>query len=197
MSDISNGTNFVSQANGAAGHGGAAPDLPRSPGNDMPPGIVDRIRAQAEALRNATAFTQAVGVLMRSPHYRDYTIGDLEWLLIPALTNRQYRLAEAKTSEADGGRTFPAGIVLWALVSPEVDQRLTEAKDSQPRLDPAEWTSGDIPWLVHAAGEARFVRPIVKDLMQTIFKDRKVKVLGRDSDDGIKIHVLELAEGTA
>lgn len=197
MSNTHSGTDYVPHANRAASSGNRAPDLPSGPGNELPAGVVDKIRAQAASLRNATAFTQAIGVFMRSPHYREYTIGDLEWLLIPALTNRQYRLAEAKTSDADGGRTLPAAIVLWAFVSTEVDQRLMEGGDSRPKLNPSEWTSGDIPWLVHAAGEARFIHPIVNDLMQTAFKDRKVKVLGRDEDNSVKIYVFEPSQSTA
>src|SRR3954454_8290375 len=65
---------------------------------------------EADFPNNATAFTRAIGVLMRSPHYREYTIGDLEWLLIPPIANRQYRFALTTTSEADGSRTLPAAI---------------------------------------------------------------------------------------
>ena len=50
-----------------------------------PTGMTEKIRRDAAALRNALAFTQAIGVLMRSPHYRQYTLGDLEWLVIPPL----------------------------------------------------------------------------------------------------------------
>ncbi|UPJ41804.1 toxin-activating lysine-acyltransferase [Bradyrhizobium sp. 40] len=142
---------------------------------------------------NATAFTKAIGVLMRSPHYREYTIGDLEWLLIPAIANGQYRFASAQT-EADDSRVLPAAIVLWALVSPQIDQGLTAAANFRPKLDPADWMSGDIPWLVHAAGEERFVYLVVKDLLQTTFKNRKVKILGRNGDNGAKIYVLETGE---
>lgn len=195
MSNANNGTEFIPA--GQAGNGSRAPDLQAQAGAELPPGVVDKIRTQAASLRNATAFVQAIGVFMRSQHYRAYTIGDLEWLLIPAITNRQYRIAEARLDQADGGRALPAGIVLWAMVSPEVDQRLMEEKNGTPKLQPAEWTSGDIPWLVHAAGESRFVRPIVKDLMETTFKDRKVKVFGRDANNEVKIHTLEAAEGKA
>jgi len=145
-------------------------------------------------------FTQAVGVLMRSPHYKEYKIGDLEWLLLPAIINQQFRIGEFKLDEAQGGASVPASLVLWALVSPEVDKRLTETTGVEPRLTPKDWTSGDIPWLVYAAGETRFVRPVVEQLMATTFKDRTLKVLGRDKDNNVKIHVLDgsrnNAEGT-
>ena len=156
---------------------------------DEPTGLTEKVRRDATSLRNSLAFTQAVGVLMRSSHYKEYKIGDLEWLLLPAITNRQFRIGEVKLDEAHGGATVPASLVLWAFVSPEVDKRLTET--TEPKLAPAEWTSGDIPWLVHAAGETRFVRPVVDQLMATTFKGRTLKILGRDKDNNIKIHILD------
>lgn len=156
-----------------------------------PAGLTEKVRRDAASLRNSLAFTQAIGVLMRSPHYSEYKIADLEWLLVPAIANRQFRIGEVKLDEAKGGATVPASLVLWALVSPEVDKRLTEATQAEPKLTTAEWTSGDIPWLVYAAGETRFVRPVVDRLMATTFKGRMLKVLGRDKDNGIKIHVLD------
>src|SRR5262249_5990486 len=110
---------------------------------------------------------------------------------LPAITNRQFRIGEVKLDQAQGGATVPASLVLWALVSPEVDKRLTETTEAEPRLAPADWTSGDIPWLVYAAGETRFVRPVVEQLMATTFKDRTLKVLGRDKDNNVKIHVID------
>jgi hemolysin-activating ACP:hemolysin acyltransferase len=148
------------------------------------------VRRDAASLRNSVVFTQAVGVLMRSPHYSQYKIKDLEWLLLPAITSQQFRIGEVKLDAAHGGATMPASLVLWALVSPEVDKRLSETTEVEPKLAPAEWTSGDTPWLVYAAGETRFVRPVVKQLMETTFKGRTLKVLGRDKDNNIKIHVL-------
>ena len=167
------------------------PGPPQVKPSDGPVGLTEKVRRDAASLRNSLAFTQAVGVLMRSPHYREYKIGDLEWLLLPPMTNRQFRIGEVKLDPAHGGATIPASLVLWALVSPEVDKRLTETTDAEPKLAPAEWTSGDIPWLVHAAGETRFVRAIVDQLMATTFKDRTLKVLGRDKDNNVRIHVLD------
>lgn len=154
-------------------------------------GLTEKLRRDAAALRKTVVFSQAVGVLMRSPHYSEYRIADLEWLLLPPITNGQFRIGEAKLDEKHGGATLPVALVLWAFVSPEVDERLTAATGTAPRLAPEEWKSGEIPWLVHAAGETRFVRPVVNQLMQTTFKGQRVKVLARDKDNAIKIHVLE------
>jgi hemolysin-activating ACP:hemolysin acyltransferase len=157
---------------------------------DKPTGITEKIRRDAAALRNALAFTQAVGVLMRSPRYRKYTLGDLEWLVIPPLVTGQFRIGEAKSNN-NQGPTVPVAIVLWASVSPEVDKRLMEGDDASFQLKPEEWKSGDILWLAHMAGETRFVRFVVDQLMKTTFKGREVKVRGRDQAGNLKVHVLK------
>jgi cytolysin-activating lysine-acyltransferase len=146
--------------------------------------------AVAEGVEDALAFTQAVGVLMRSPHYKQYTLGDLQWLVIPPLLAGQFRIGETKPDDKQGP-ALPVAVVFWASVSPEVDKRLMEAKNASPQLKPEEWKSGDILWLVHAAGETRFVRFVVDQLANTTFKGRQVKVLGRDKDGNSKVHVLE------
>ena len=157
---------------------------------DKPTGMTEKIRRDATVLRNALAFTQVVGILMRSPHYRQYTLGDLEWLVIPPVMAGQFRIGEAKSNNGQGA-AVPVAVVLWALVSPEVDQRLTQDSSTSFQLKPAEWKSGDIPWLVHAAGETRFVRFVVDQLVKTTFKGRKVKVRGRDREGNVKVHVLD------
>jgi hemolysin-activating ACP:hemolysin acyltransferase len=173
------------------------PDPPPVKPANQPTGLTEKVRRDAASLRNSLVFTQSVGVLMRSPHYKEYKIGDLEWLLLPPITSGQFRIGEVKLDQAQGGATVPAALVLWALVSPEVDKRLTETTEAEPKLTPAEWTSGDIPWLVHAAGETRFVRSVVDQLMATTFKNRTLKVLGRDKDNNVKIHILDGSKDTA
>ncbi len=197
MSNLNNAASSPPGSNGADVPGSQTPDPQANRREDGSVGITDKMRLQAASLQNAVAFTQAIGVLMRSSNYRQYTIGDLEWLLVPAIANRQFRLAEAKLTDAKGGSTLPVGLVLWAFVSPDIDKRLMETKTGAPKLEPADWTSGDIPWLVHAAGEVRFVRPIVEQLMKTTFRDRKVKVLGRDQGNNVRIHVLETSADAA
>ena len=65
---------------------------------------------------------------------------------------------------------MPVAVVLWASVSAEVDKKLMETEDASLQLKPEEWKSGDILWLVHAAGETRFVRQVVDELTKTTLK---------------------------
>jgi cytolysin-activating lysine-acyltransferase len=152
-----------------------------------------RSTRDATTLRNALAFSQVVGVLMRSPHYRRYTLGDLEWLVIPPLLARQFRIGEAKVDKKQQA-VMPVAVVLWASVSAEVDKKLMDTEDASLQLKPEEWKSGDILWLVHAAGETRFVRQVVDELTKTTFKGRQVKVRARDPAGRSKIHVLSNSE---
>jgi cytolysin-activating lysine-acyltransferase len=186
----------IAQEPPARSNGGSASSpSPQAAAGGAPTGMTEKIRRDAAALRNALAFTQAVGVLMRSPHYKQYTLGDLQWLVIPPLLAGQFRIGEAKPDDKQGP-ALPVAVVFWASVSPEVDKRLMEAKSASPQLKPEEWKSGDILWLVHAAGETRFVRFVVDQLANTTFKGRQVKVLGRDKDGNSKVHVLEGTKST-
>jgi len=150
------------------------------PGNGGGPATPRKDRQQAlAALRNSLSFTQIIGVLMRSEHYKHYTLGDLEWLVVPPMLAGQYRIGEAKPKT---GGSLPVAVVLWARVSADVDKRLEQIGRAPIRLRPDEWTSGDILWLVHAAGEPRFVRHVLKQLSETAFKGREVKFRGFSKD---------------
>jgi hemolysin-activating ACP:hemolysin acyltransferase len=147
----------------------------------------DKARQQAvAALRNSLAFTQIIGVLMRSEHYKHYTLGDLEWLVIPPMLAGQFRIGEAKPKT---GSSVPVAVVLWARVSADVDKRLAEIGRAPIRLRPDEWTSGDILWLAHAAGEPRFVRAVLKQLNESAFKGREVKLrsFGKDGKPAVQL----------
>jgi hemolysin-activating ACP:hemolysin acyltransferase len=148
-----------------------------------------RAGRDAATLRNAWAFTQVVGVLMRSPNYRRYTLSDLEWLVIPPLLAGQFRIGEAK-ADKNQRAVMPVAVVLWASVSSEVDKRLMESEEASLQLKPEEWKSGDILWIMHAAGETRFVRQVVDELTKTTLKGRQVKVRAHDPAGKSKIHVL-------
>ena len=75
MTNFNNGAEFLPKNNPANAESRTAGQPARQ--DELPPGLLEKIRAQAASLRNTTAFTQAIGVLMRSPHYRYHTIGDL------------------------------------------------------------------------------------------------------------------------
>ena len=140
-----------------------------------------------EAQRRAVAskqllmsFGEIVSVLMRSPQFKTVALGEIEALVVPAVTTGQFLVAEAQ-SKANGFVT-PIGAVLWASVSEEVDRRLSSNLDQPFKLAPNEWRSGEIPWLVTLAGDQRIINPMIKQLQETRLKGGglKMRVKGQD-----------------
>ncbi len=109
-------------------------------------------------------------LLMWSTADRQRPIQDLEWMVAPALMSGQFAVADAQSK--DTGMVTPVATVLWAMVSEEVDQRLSQTVDKLAQLKPADWRSGDIPWIVSAIGEPNVVGGLLQQLTKTVFKDR-------------------------
>jgi cytolysin-activating lysine-acyltransferase len=72
-------------------------------------------------------------LMTQSPRHKAIPLGDLEWLLMPAILLRQFRIFY-------NGQQ-PVGVALWALVDETVAKRI-DAGDN--RLSAAEWKSGNL-----------------------------------------------------
>lgn len=80
-------------------------------------------------------------LLTQSPLHRAMQIGDIEWLLMPALLKQQFYLFR------DGER--PVGLALWAKCGPEAEKKLEGGMiEPENRLTLEEWDSGERVWLV-------------------------------------------------
>jgi cytolysin-activating lysine-acyltransferase len=139
----------------------------------------------------AAAFGELTALLMRSPTDKHHSLADLEWLVVPAIARGQYALAEAQSKET--GATAPVGAVLWALVSEDVDKRLSDLS-APTRLKPDEWRSGDIPWIIHATGDAKILGGLIQQLTQKAFKDRQPKMRVRGADGKVSVGHLEVKQ---
>jgi cytolysin-activating lysine-acyltransferase len=176
-----------------------APAMPAEPASSAVPqgqdgapvsAMSESTRKQAmAALQNSLAFSQIIGVLMQSQHYKHYSLSDLEWLVLPPLTTGQFKIGEAKPN--NNGLPIPVAVVFWASVSAEVDERLTQNAGAAMRLRPDEWKSGNILWLVGSVGQPRFVRHVLSQLVETTFKGRDVKIAGRDKDGKPAVQLLQ------
>ena len=138
------------------------PAEPKAPETESRSG--PRVQTAAPGLENAqkrsmadkelaAAFGEIVLLLLRSPR-NNYSVADLGWLVAPAVGHGQFALAEARSEE--NGAVRPVGAVLWAMVSDDVDKRLSDIT-APLRLKPNEWRSGDIPWIVMATGGTKVV----------------------------------------
>ena len=121
----------------------------------------------------ATAtFGGIVGLLMRSPAHKHFTLPDLEWYLLPPLALGQFLVGETRLQN---GQALPLALVLWARVSAEVAARLSAETRRPVRLQPSEWQSGDVYWIVDAVGEPKAVQECIEALKKTRFPENLVK----------------------
>lgn len=137
-------------------------------------------------------------LLSQSPLHRVFTIGDLEWMVMPALLGEQFYLFR------DGDR--PVGLALWAKTNATGEAKLQRGMvDPQNRLTLDEWSGGDRWWLVDlvapfANGENRQREIMVADLISgplrgQAFKlhvtdpqtgERRVQAIGSEAGDKLK-----------
>ena len=68
-------------------------------------------------------------------------IGDLEWLVMPAILTRQFYLFR------DGDQ--PVGVAVWASLDAKAARKLDKTLlETENRLTLADWTSGTNIWLI-------------------------------------------------
>jgi cytolysin-activating lysine-acyltransferase len=70
-------------------------------------------------------------LMTQSPRHKAIPLGDLEWLLMPAILLRQFRVFYKGEQ--------PVGVALWALADDLVAKRID---DGDNRLSAVEWKSG-------------------------------------------------------
>jgi hemolysin-activating ACP:hemolysin acyltransferase len=187
--------------NGATGPvetAAAKPETAKPEGNAAAPAapvVLDAEEAKKRAAaskRMAASFGEIALLMSRSPAEQHYALRDLDWLVAPAVSLGQFALAEAQSKT--NGLVVPVGAVLWALVSPEVDQRLSAQEAGPIRLAPAEWRSGDIPWVIHTVGEPKILGGLMEQLTKTVFKDRAPKMRIRGQDGKAKVGEIHIKQ---
>mgnify|MGYP000850280573 CR=1 FL=1 len=112
------------------------------------------------------AFFQIAGLMASSPTHRHLFLADLEWLVLPPLMLQQFRIFRVKQR--------PVAFVSWAFLSEEAEARLQQ---STPRLQPADWNSGDRAWIVDVVMPFGNIPEALKELKSREFQGREVKMV--------------------
>ena len=153
------------------------------------PAEAEALNASADkARRSLTALGEIVSIMMRTPEFANVTLKALRTIVTPALTSGQYLTLTARKKQT--GALAPMGLAMWAMVSPTVDKRLSQAKGGAEGLRPDEWTSGAIPWLVVLCGDKAAVPLLVARLQQTTLKGKPIKVFAKDDNGKSVIRTL-------
>lgn len=104
----------------------------------------DKPGEDAESQRGPTVshlLGEMTWLLTQSPLHRALQVGDLEWLVMPALIYLQFYIFR------DGDK--PIGLALWAKCDSAAEAKLERGMlEPENRLTAAEWQSGDAIWLV-------------------------------------------------
>jgi hemolysin-activating ACP:hemolysin acyltransferase len=168
-----------------------AEDQPTAPPEASDALSKDELRRRATIAKQlSSGFGEIVTLLMRSEAERQRSLADLEWMVVPALMAGQFAIAEAQSKET--GAVAPMAAVLWAMVSEDVDRRLSAELDKPIRLQASEWRSGNIPWIVAALGEPNTTGQLLGQLSKNVFKDRPAKLRTRGPDGRAFIGRLEV-----
>jgi cytolysin-activating lysine-acyltransferase len=125
-------------------------------------------------------FGEVVSVMMRAQQFRDLPLSQLQEVVVPPLMLGQFLVAEAQSKSQ--GFVTPVAAALWARVSNDVDQRLSQNLEAPVQLAPKDWNSGDIGWLIVLVGNVQALAPLLKQLQETTFKGHPVKMRARGKD---------------
>lgn len=138
-------------------------------------------REYLQSQRIAASFGNIITILMQSEDHKDRKLSELREIVVPALLNNQFRLAEAHKKQS--GYTIPVGLILWAKVSDEVDAKLSDTSVDGVLLAGEDWASGENYWIIEAVGDRRFLKPLLNKLVASDFKDKTVKYRQRTEND--------------
>jgi cytolysin-activating lysine-acyltransferase len=142
-----------------------------------------------EAQETLASLGAVMSVFMRSNTARSTTLAQMEQLVSPAVLNGQCLLAHAHSKDA--GMPTPIAAILWAKVSDAVDHRLSCDLDKPVQLGAKDWSSGNNPWLIAAAGENRFVSKLVKRLQTNILGGQKIKFRSTTEDGTVQVSTIK------
>lgn len=157
----------------------------------------------------AEALGQIVWLFSQSPLHRHLKIADLEWSVMPAVLQEQFRLFSfgplpgletVKPEEflpgftREGLEQMPLGVAFWGLLSAEAEERLERGE----RMRNEDWNSGDRLWLLElispfSTPENKLTEVMLVDLVNGPFRGRRFSLHKTDPQTGLK-HKITLGD---
>ncbi|MFZ5763631.1 MAG: toxin-activating lysine-acyltransferase [Thermodesulfobacteriota bacterium] len=132
--------------------------------------VADKVAPPAEVVRQPSGPSEVLGdvtwLMTHSPAHKHLFLADLEWLALPPVMIRQFRLFKS------GNRPF--AFVSWAFLDEEAEKRLLSG---QTRLRPGDWRSGDRLWLIDVVAPFGGADGVLAHLKQKIFPEQRLMAL--------------------
>lgn len=128
-----------------------------------PPEITPELMSQVGELRSKIQISigQTLLAMMDLPRYKHISLADFSHLVINPLLRNRVAIAHKSVTENGVSKVDEeniAGIAIYATVSPAVDAKIAEQTKAGVfpiRLNPEDWTSGDLPWLLEVIAADR------------------------------------------
>ncbi|MFM9941139.1 MAG: toxin-activating lysine-acyltransferase [Hyphomicrobiaceae bacterium] len=133
----------------------------------------------------AAALGELTSLLIRSPEHSQYTIADMEWLVVPAVLNRQFLIVRA---QSPGEQTpLPGAAVMWASVSDEFDAMFKQNPGQRFTLTAEQRNSGDNIWITDVVGVPMIWNRALDEMRDTVFKGKKVAMSRKEADGTMSV----------
>ena len=161
-----------------AGPSDAAVDLPEAAGVE----VSENGKSAPRRFDAVETLGSAVWLIMQSPAHQHLFATDFEWLLVPPIRLRQFRVFRRKG--------MPIAFASWAFLDEAVEARLA---GGTVRLAPKDWRSGDRPWLIDLVAPFGGVNELVAHLKAQVFKGTPFKALSAHPNGG-GMSVVDLSE---
>jgi hemolysin-activating ACP:hemolysin acyltransferase len=138
------------------------------------------------------AFGSIVSVLLHSPNHRNMTVAAIEATIVPAVVTGQYSMVELTLK--DKGVSKPVAFLTWGSFSDTIDSELQTSPETQFPEKPSDWKSGDIIWIVDAAGNGQYVAQMIAEQKKRAWQGKTVRIKMKNSDGTIVVRNLQTTE---
>lgn len=156
---------------------------PSQPSHPVAPASADSVGGAAEGGVSvdipspAEVLGHVSWLMMRSEAHRHVFVSDFEWLLVPSITLKQFRIYLKEET--------PFAFATWARLTAEAEARLVAG---HRRLSPADWNGGDRLWLIDLIAPFGGMEGILRDLSEKVFPGTPFKALvPGDGGKGLRV----------
>jgi cytolysin-activating lysine-acyltransferase len=118
----------------------------------------------------AEVLGQITWLMLNSHQHRHLFMTDYEWLILPAVLRKQFRLIRQDEK--------PVAVVLWAYLGEEAEERMLQGTR---KLAPHEWAVKDgQPWIFDVIAPFGGHDRAIEGVVNSVFAGREVKMLAVD-----------------
>jgi cytolysin-activating lysine-acyltransferase len=148
------------------------------------PQLTPELMSQIGELRSKIQISigQTLLAMMDLPRYKHISLADFSHLVINPLLRNRVAIAHKSVTENGVSKVDEesiAGIAIYATVSPAIDAKIAEQTKAGVfpiRLNPEDWTSGDLPWLLDVIAADRTQATSVLANFRQVVGEKPIKI---------------------